>query len=70
MTSDQLLPLLIGPYGALVLALVVMFFLYRLYREERQDGREDRQGLLKMTGVIEELTREVRALREMERGRR
>jgi len=63
-TSDQLLPLLIGPYGALILAVVVMWFLYRLYREERQDGREDRAAVLKMTGVVEELVREVRALRE------
>lgn len=64
MTSDQLLPLLIGPYGALVLSLVVTWFVYRLFREERQDGREDRAAMLKMTGVVEELVREVRALRE------
>jgi len=64
LTSDQLLPLLIGPYGALVLSLVVTWFVYRLFREERQDGREDRAAMLKMTGVVEELVREVRALRE------
>jgi len=64
MTSDQLLPLLIGPYGALVLSLVVTWFVYRLYREERQDGREDRAATLKMADVVKDLTTEVRSLRE------
>jgi hypothetical protein len=67
-TSDQLLPLLIGPYGALVLAMVVMWMLYRLFREERQGGREDRAAVLKMADVIKDLTTEIRSMREgMER---
>jgi len=63
-TSDQLLPLLVGPYGALVLAFVVIVGLYRLYQEERREGREDRKALLTMADVVKDLTHEVRSLRE------
>lgn len=67
MNLDELLPQITGPFGALVLALVVLFFLYRLYREERRDAREDRQAVFRLTGVVEELVQEVRALREARR---
>jgi len=64
MTETELLPFLIGPYGAFVLALAVIVGIYRLYREERADGREDRKAVLAMTEVVKELTHEVRSLRE------
>ena len=58
------LELVIGPYGALALALLVIVGLYRLYREERQDGRDDRKAAVTMADVVKDLTHEVRALRE------
>jgi hypothetical protein len=75
LTTEELLPLLAGPYGALFLAFVVIVALYRLYREERADGRVDRQATMTLTKVVEELTREIRAhiefdRQERERGRR
>lgn len=64
MTVDQILPLLVGPYGALVLSFVVIWGLWRLFRESQKEGREDRQAMLTLSRAVEDLTTEVRSWRE------
>ncbi len=47
---------LVGPYGVVVAEGVVIFFLWRLFREEQRESRS-------LTEAVRELTAEVRSWR-------
>lgn len=47
---------LVGPYGVVILESAVIFFLWRLFREEQSASRS-------LTTVVRDLTTEVRAWR-------
>jgi len=47
---------LVGPYGVVVAEAVVIFFLWRLFREEQRESRS-------LTEAVKDLTAEVRSWR-------
>ena len=64
-TDPSLLPWLTGPYAALVLALIVIYGLYKLFRDEQRERRTTFESLQKVTDALKDLSDSVR-----ENGRR
>ena len=64
-TDPSLLPWLTGPYAALVLALICMYGLYKLFRDEQRERRTTFESLQKVTDALKDLSDSVR-----ENGRR
>lgn len=59
-----LLALIVGPVGAIVVLCVIIFFLWRLFREEQARNRKSIDTVALLTQTIKDLTVEVRAWRE------
>lgn len=62
-----LLNLITGPLGAIVVLCVIVFFLWRLFREEQSRNRKNIDTVAVLTQTIKDLTTEVRAWRETSR---
>lgn len=54
---------LMGPYGVIVALAVVIYFLWRLFREEQRESRS-------LTQAVRDLTAEVRSWRTSKESRR
>lgn len=59
-TDPSLLPWLTGPTAALVLALVVIWGLYRLFRDEQKERRSTFDTLQKVTEALKDLSDSVK----------
>lgn len=55
---------LMGPYGVIVAEAVVIYFLWKLFREEQDENRENVKTLGTLGQTQKDLTTEVRAWRE------
>lgn len=62
MPVDQALPWLTGPYAALVLALLVIWGLWRLYQQERAERRQNFDALKELTDSVRDLTESLRPM--------
>lgn len=62
-----LLSLIMGPLGAIVVLCVIVYFLWRLFREEQARNRKNVDTVATLTQTIKDLTTEVRAWREASR---
>jgi hypothetical protein len=56
---------LTGPYGVVIAEAVVIYFLWKLFRESEAEGRSDRGTLLAMSAAVTALTAEIRSWREV-----
>jgi flagellar basal body-associated protein FliL len=59
------LSLIVGPVGAFVALCIAIFFLWRLYREEQAENRENFHTVALQSKAIEALTTELHAGREL-----
>ncbi len=59
-----LLNLIIGPVGAVVVLCAVIFFLWRLFREEQLENRKNFGTVATLTKAVETQTIEIKAWRE------
>lgn len=62
-----LLDLIVGPLGAIVVLCVIVYFLWKLFREEQDRNRKNVDTVATLTQTIKDLTTEVRAWREASR---
>lgn len=62
--AQDLLELIFGPFGAIVVLCVVIYFLWKLFREEQAENRENFDTVHLQSKAIEALTAELRAWRE------
>lgn len=60
---DAIVNRLIGREGAIVLLCIVLYFLWRLYRESQKDLKASDARVDALTTAVQELTAEVRARR-------
>ena len=60
---DSLVERLIGPWGAVVALLLVIYFLWRLFREAQRDLRVSDARVDGLTDAVRELTAELRSRR-------
>lgn len=60
---DAIVERLIGPWGAVVALLMVIYFLWRLFRELQQDLRISDGRVDGLTEAVRELTAELRSRR-------
>lgn len=58
---DALLSRLIGQTGAFVALLIIVYFLWRLYRESQRDLKLSDARVDQLTEAVRELTTEIRA---------
>jgi len=58
---DAILSRLIGQTGAFVALLIVVYFLWRLYRESQKDLKASDTRVDSLTDAVRELTAEIRA---------
>ena len=58
---DALLSRLIGQTGAFVALLIIVYFLWRLYRESQRDLKLSDARVDQLTDAVKELTAEIRA---------
>lgn len=56
---------LTGPYGVIMAEGVVIYFLWRLFREAEKEAREDRATLHTLADSVTTLTTEIRGWREV-----
>lgn len=63
----SLLTLITGPFGAIVTLAVIVYFLWKLFREEQARNRLNVDTVATLTQTIKDLTTEVRAWREVSR---
>ena len=56
---------LTGPYGVVIAEAVVIYFLWRLFRESEGEARRDRDVLLSLSQAVSTLTSEIRSWREV-----
>lgn len=61
---DVILGLIIGPVGAMVVLCLVIYFLWKLLREEQAENRKNFETVGLQSQAIAGLTTEVRAWRE------
>lgn len=59
---DAILSRLIGQTGAFVALLIVVYFLWRLYRESQKDLKASDARVDSLTDAVRELTSEIRAV--------
>jgi hypothetical protein len=60
---DAILARIVGQTGAFVALIIVVYFLWRLYRESQKDLRSSDSRVDALTDAVRELTAEVRAKR-------
>lgn len=53
---QNVLNLLIGPYGVVVVLSIVVFFLYRLYRDAIEEGKKSQANVATLTEAVTTLT--------------
>lgn len=56
---------LTGPYGVIMAEGVVIYFLWRLFREAEKEGKDDRATLRVLTESVTVLAAEIRGWREV-----
>lgn len=56
---------LTGPYGVIVAEAVVVYFLWKLFRESESEARTDRATLRTLSESVVTLTAEIRSWREV-----
>jgi hypothetical protein len=56
---------LTGPYGVIVALSVVVYFLWKLFRESEKEARDDRITLRIVSDSVVSLTAEIRGWREV-----
>lgn len=66
----SVLEALLGPFGGVVALALVVFFLWRLFREEQAENRKNFATVALQSKAVEALTIEVKAWREAQEGRR
>lgn len=54
---------IIGPWGAVFVLCLVVYFLWKLFREEQAESRRATDAVATLTDTVRELTIEVRAWR-------
>lgn len=59
---DAIVSRFVGPWGAVFLLVVVVYFLWRLFREKERDLRASDERVDRLTEAVRELTIELRAL--------
>lgn len=60
---DVILGLIVGPVGAFVAMGVIVYFLWKLFREEQKENRENFATVSLQSQAIEKLTSELAAWR-------
>jgi hypothetical protein len=63
-TEQQIISLIVGPFGAIVVLCVTIFFLWKLYREEQAENRSNFKTVATLTEVIRDQTTELKHWRE------
>jgi uncharacterized membrane protein len=58
------LDVLVGPYGVVAAEGIVIFFLYRLYKEAIKEGKQSQANVALLTAAVKELTSGVRATQD------
>jgi len=58
-----LLQLVIGPVGAVVVMALMVYFLWKLFREEQEDNRANKTVIATLATTIGDLTTELRVWR-------
>lgn len=61
----SLLAGLTGPYGVVIAEAVVVYFLWKLFRESEAEAHDDRATLRTLSDAVAALTSEVRSWREV-----
>ena len=64
MTSDQILQLIIGPMGAIVVLCAAIYFLWKLFREEQKENRANFATVTTMSQAMKDLTAELKVWRQ------
>ena len=57
---DAVAARVLGPWGAVMLLLVMVYFLWRLFREKERDLKDSDKRVDSLTEAVRELTREIR----------
>lgn len=60
-----LLQLIVGPVGAIVALCAIIFFLWRLFREEQRENRTSMQVVATLTETIKDMKDELKIWREV-----
>lgn len=60
----DVLDLLIGPYGVVAAEAIVIFFLWRLYREALAESKKAQEATAALTTAVKELVEEFKQWRE------
>lgn len=60
---DAIVSRVVGPWGAVFLLVIVLYFTWRLFREAQRDLRLSEGRVDLLTAAVRELTAEVRAKR-------
>jgi fluoride ion exporter CrcB/FEX len=60
-----LLSLIVGPLGALVVLCVIIYFLWKLFREEQAQSRTTAGALATLTTTVKDLVTELAAYRKV-----
>lgn len=63
--ADALFAQIIGPWGAVFVLCLVIYFLWKLFREEQRENRANFSTVSLQSNAINDLTIEVRAWREV-----
>jgi hypothetical protein len=61
---EGILQAVVGPYGVVVVLGIVIFFLWRLYRESLAENKANMGTIGTLTSAVKDLTTEVRIWRE------
>lgn len=56
---------LTGPYGVVIAEAVVIFFLWKLFRESEREGRDARDAVTAAVETLKTLSSEIRSWREV-----
>lgn len=60
---DALVARFVGPWGVFFILIIVVYFMWRLFRESQRDVRTSESRVDKLTDAVRELTAELRAKR-------
>lgn len=63
--ADAVFANIIGPWGAVFVLCVVIYFLWKLFREEQRENRSNFSTVSMQSNAINDLTIEVRAWRDV-----
>ena len=60
---DAIVTRIVGPWGAVFLLVIMLYFTWRLFREKERDLRTSDERVDRLTDAVRELTVELRAKR-------